>query len=72
MILCLCRAVSDRAILAVVRAGARTVGEVARATGAATDCGSCACDVARMVRGCAEPCTSAGADDDPPVALGAK
>ncbi|MCB9683683.1 MAG: (2Fe-2S)-binding protein [Alphaproteobacteria bacterium] len=45
MILCLCEGVSDRAIDDAIRAGARSVRQVTRATGAGTGCGSCACDV---------------------------
>ena len=41
MIVCLCHGVSERHLEAVVAAGARTVGEVARACGAGSDCGSC-------------------------------
>lgn len=50
MILCLCKAVSDRTIRSTVRQGARSVREIAAATGAGTDCGSCACDVRRILR----------------------
>ncbi|MEQ1506236.1 MAG: (2Fe-2S)-binding protein [Myxococcota bacterium] len=50
MILCSCRAVSDRVIRRVVADGARSVREVARATGAGTCCGSCLRDVAAIVR----------------------
>lgn len=41
MIVCQCRVVSDTAVEAALADGARTVGAVCRATGAAQDCGSC-------------------------------
>lgn len=50
MIVCLCKGVSDRTIDEVIDRGARTVGQVARACGAGTDCGSCACQVREMIQ----------------------
>ncbi len=41
MILCLCRAVSDREVDTVIRQGAQTVDAVGQMCGAGTDCGSC-------------------------------
>ncbi len=41
MIFCHCAVVSDRAVATAVEAGARTVAQVCRATGAGRDCGSC-------------------------------
>jgi len=41
MIVCLCRAVSDRAIRAAVAAGAATPTAVADACGAGSGCGQC-------------------------------
>lgn len=49
MILCLCEAVTERAMRDAVRDGATTVGQVARRTRAATGCGSCACDLKRVI-----------------------
>ena len=49
MIVCLCRGVSERHIEDTVAAGAKTVGEVSRACGAATDCGACHSLVAALV-----------------------
>jgi bacterioferritin-associated ferredoxin len=49
MIVCLCRAVSDRAIHAAVAAGAASPGEVARACGAGTGCGRCWEQLDRLV-----------------------
>ena len=50
MIVCLCERVSDRDIRAAVQRGCQTVGDVARVTGAARQCGACACDLKRAVR----------------------
>ncbi|MEQ1566097.1 MAG: (2Fe-2S)-binding protein [Myxococcota bacterium] len=50
MVLCLCEGVSDQKIRAAVRDGAETVGAIARRTGAGRDCGSCVCDLARILR----------------------
>ena len=41
MILCLCRGVSDRAVRAVIDAGAATVDDVTAACAAGSDCGAC-------------------------------
>ena len=41
MIVCHCRAVSDRAIRASIRDGASTLDEVAAETGASACCGGC-------------------------------
>jgi bacterioferritin-associated ferredoxin len=41
MIVCQCAGVSDRTIVRLVQAGATTLDQVARRTGAATCCGSC-------------------------------
>ena len=41
MIVCHCRAVSDRTIRASIRQGASTVDEVAAETGASACCGGC-------------------------------
>lgn len=42
MIVCHCKAVSDRAIRKAVRSGARTRGEVSEACSASMGCGGCA------------------------------
>ncbi len=49
MIVCSCRRVSDRTVGALAASGARTVEDVARATGAGTDCGCCVEAVARVL-----------------------
>ncbi len=51
MIVCLCRAVSDRSIRIAAAVGL-TLAEIGRTTGAGSDCGRCADAVARIV---AEP-----------------
>lgn len=60
MIVCLCRAVSDRSIRAAAAVGL-TLDEIGRVTGAGADCGCCTDAVARIVAEpgpCkAEPCT---------------
>ncbi|WP_242340509.1 MULTISPECIES: bacterioferritin-associated ferredoxin [Anaeromyxobacter] len=53
MIVCICRAVSDRAIRAARDAGAASVEAVGAATGAGTCCGCCRGSIARIL---AEPC----------------
>ena len=49
MIVCHCHVVNDAAIAAAVDAGARTLGQVCRSTGAGSDCGSCVFSVRRLV-----------------------
>jgi len=41
MVLCICRALTERLLEELVRDGARTLDEVADASGAGTDCGAC-------------------------------
>jgi bacterioferritin-associated ferredoxin len=48
MIVCHCHVVNDRAIRASVDAGARTLADVCRATGAAKNCGACVFSVRRV------------------------
>lgn len=49
MIICQCRVVSDTAVHAAVEAGATTLAEVCRTTGAGTDCGGCVFTVKALV-----------------------
>jgi bacterioferritin-associated ferredoxin len=56
MIVCSCRAVSDRELRQAAEAG-RSLGEVVRVTGAGTDCGCCVDTVERIVAA-ARPCRS--------------
>jgi bacterioferritin-associated ferredoxin len=49
VIVCQCHVVNDAAIAGAVRAGARTLSEVCRSTGAGRDCGACVFSVRRLV-----------------------
>ncbi len=50
MIVCLCEGLSERALQQRIRGGATTVRALAHATGAGLRCGSCTCDLKRLVR----------------------
>jgi bacterioferritin-associated ferredoxin len=60
VVICLCRGVNDRVIRGAIDGGARTLREVGHRTGAATDCGSCACDVAKLLGERGERCKATG------------
>lgn len=49
MIFCHCAVVGDRQVARAVEAGARTVAQVCKATGAGQQCGSCIFSVRRVV-----------------------
>lgn len=49
MIVCHCEVVNDRDVTDAIDAGARTVGQVCRATGAGQNCGSCVFTVKRLL-----------------------
>ena len=49
MIVCLCEGLSDRELRAAIRRGCGSVPDLARETGAAKHCGSCACDLKRLL-----------------------
>lgn len=49
MIFCHCAVVGDRQVADAVRAGARTVAQVCRSTGAGQQCGSCVFSVRRVL-----------------------
>lgn len=49
MIVCSCRAVSDRTVRAAIASGAETVDEVAARCGAGEQCGSCWPSLARLL-----------------------
>jgi bacterioferritin-associated ferredoxin len=51
MIVCLCRAISDRAIQRAIDAGATTVKQVGQACGAGTGCGACKVQISQMLQG---------------------
>jgi len=50
MVVCLCEGLTERALQERIRGGATTVRALAHATGAGTRCGSCTCDLKRIVR----------------------
>lgn len=67
MIVCVCRAVSDRVIRRAVDAGACTVRQVGAACGAGTDCGGCKAQIAQLLQGAtpiAAPAMAACAQGD--------
>ncbi len=68
MIVCVCRAISDRAVRAARAAGARTVEAIAAATGAGTLCGCCRDEMARII---AQPCKADPCPGCPRAATGA-
>jgi bacterioferritin-associated ferredoxin len=49
VILCICRAVSDRTVRRAIAAGAATIEEVGRACRAGTDCGACQTAIAGLI-----------------------
>jgi bacterioferritin-associated ferredoxin len=49
VIFCHCAVVSDREVSEAIEAGARTVAQVCRATGAGQQCGTCIFSVRRVV-----------------------
>lgn len=67
MLVCHCRAVSDREIRRAIRAGALTLRDVGRACGAASGCGGCAETVLEILvaeLGAHEPRSREGAPVD--------
>lgn len=53
MVVCSCRGVTERRILAEIERGAATVAEVASRCGAGRDCGSCVPDLVELIAGSA-------------------
>lgn len=49
MIVCVCRAVSDRTIRAAIAEGAKTVQQVSQACRAGDSCGACCPTISRMM-----------------------
>jgi bacterioferritin-associated ferredoxin len=49
VIVCHCHVVNDAAVAAAIDAGARTLAEVCRSTGAGRGCGACVFSVRRLV-----------------------
>ena len=56
MIVCLCHAVSDRALRDAVHAGAGSREEVVQATRAGTECGCCRAELSRVVEAALGSC----------------
>lgn len=68
MIVCHCRAVSDRTIRASIRGGATTLDDVAAETGASTCCGGCEPTVTQLLDeelGAGTAATTAGSSPQP-------
>jgi bacterioferritin-associated ferredoxin len=63
MVLCTCRAITEREIDAVVRAGASSVDAVAACCGAGTDCGACREAIAERISDCCAACPRRGTAD---------
>jgi bacterioferritin-associated ferredoxin len=59
VIVCLCRAVSDRVVRLAVAQGARTVAQVAKSCGAGRGCGACHEDIRRLATAGAPDVTTA-------------
>lgn len=49
MYICLCRVVTRKVIEAAIQAGARTVEDVARQSGAGTECGKCRRNISKLI-----------------------
>ncbi len=49
MIVCLCEGLNERKLREAIRQGAGDVRKLVRHTGAGARCGSCACDLKRLV-----------------------
>jgi bacterioferritin-associated ferredoxin len=63
VVLCICRAVTEREIDAAVRAGARSVDAVAACCGAGTDCGACREAIAERIEDSCAACPRRGTSD---------
>ena len=66
MIVCQCAVVNERAVDAAVAAGASTLGQVCRSTGAGRDCGTCVFSVKRALDASLQRCQAHG-DVVPPI-----
>ena len=49
MYICVCRVVTRKVIEATIQAGARTVEEVGRQSGAGTECGKCQRNISKLI-----------------------
>jgi bacterioferritin-associated ferredoxin len=63
MVLCICRAITEREIDAHVRAGASSVDAVAACCGAGTDCGACVEAIAQRIEDSCSSCPRRGTFD---------
>jgi bacterioferritin-associated ferredoxin len=63
MVLCICRAVTEREIDAAVHAGARSVDAVAACCGAGTDCGACQEAIEARIEDSCAACPRRGGPD---------
>jgi bacterioferritin-associated ferredoxin len=54
MLICMCFGVSHKTVVAVIDAGARTVGEIAERSQAATRCGRCRANLLTLLEAVAE------------------
>ena len=63
MVLCICRAVTDREIDAAVHAGARSVDAVGVCCGAGTDCGACREAIEARIEDSCAACPRRGGPD---------
>jgi bacterioferritin-associated ferredoxin len=61
MILCVCRAVTDREVDAAVRRGAQSVDAVGACCGAGTDCGACRDAIQERIEDSCSSCPRRGA-----------
>jgi bacterioferritin-associated ferredoxin len=68
VIVCHCRVVNDAAVVDAVEAGATTLAQVCRVTGAGTDCGSCVFSVKALL--CQHDVNRTALDHEVPVATG--
>ena len=63
MVLCICRAITDREIDAAVSAGARSVDAVSACCGAGTDCGACREAIEARIEDSCAACPRRGTPD---------
>ena len=63
MVLCICRAITEREIDAHVRAGASSLEAVAACCGAGTDCGACRDAIEQRIDDACASCPRRGAPD---------
>jgi bacterioferritin-associated ferredoxin len=60
MIICVCKAVSERQIRAAVKGGANSLGHLTRQLGVGTCCGKCVPEAKLALRASLDACDSAG------------